>query len=88
MCEIAPTNGAGSVDEKLRWPGDVVAMLAGAFVEEVVARDGLRIRIGEERVGVAGFSTEIARLLGRVDADGYRLDAGGAELGEMLFDTP
>jgi len=63
-------------------------VLAGAFVQDAVARDRFRIRIGEQREGVAGFLTQIARLLRRVDADRNRLDAGGAEVGEMLFDTP
>jgi len=63
-------------------------VLAGAFVQDAVACDRLRVRIGEQREGVAGFFTEIARLLRRVDADRDRLDAGSAEVGEMLFDTP
>jgi hypothetical protein len=76
------------VDEELGGAGDVASVLARAFVQEAVARDRLRVRIGEQREGVAGFLTEIARLLGRVDADRNGLDAGGAEVGEMLFDTP
>jgi len=35
-----------------------------------------------------GLLHKIARLFRRVDADRNRLNAGGAELGEMLFDTP
>ncbi|HEV7486240.1 MAG TPA: hypothetical protein VGQ65_11200 [Thermoanaerobaculia bacterium] len=58
------------------------------FVEDTVARDRRSIRIGEQREGVAGFVAESARLFGRVDADRNRLDAGGAEIGEMLLDTP
>jgi hypothetical protein len=57
-------------------------------VEDAVARDRRSIRISEEREGVAGFLAEIARLLRRIDADRDRLDAGGAEVGEMLLDTP
>jgi hypothetical protein len=57
-------------------------------VEDAVARDRCRVRISEEREGVAGFGAQIARLLGRVDADRNRLNAGGTEVGEMLFDTP
>src|SRR3954454_12716384 len=86
--EVAPADGAGAVDEELGGTGDVVSVLAGAFVQEAVSRDRLGVRIGEQREGVAGFLTQIARLLGRVDADRNRLDACGAEVGEMLFDTP
>jgi hypothetical protein len=63
-------------------------VFARGLVQDAVACDRFRVRIGEQREGVAGFLTEIARLLGRVDADRDRLDAGGAEVGEMLFDTP
>ena len=86
--EIAPADGAGAVEEELGGAGDVVSVFARAFVQDAVARDRLRVRIGQQREGVAGFLTEIARLLRRVDADRDRLDAGGAEVGEMLFDTP
>jgi hypothetical protein len=86
--EIAPADGAGAVDEELGGAGDVASVFAGALVQDAVARDRLRVRIGEQWEGVAGFLTQIARLLRRVDADRNRLDAGGAEVGEMLFDTP
>jgi hypothetical protein len=86
--EVAPADGARAVDEELGGAGDVVSVLARAFVQDAVARDRFGIRIGEQREGVAGFLTKIARLLGRVDADRNRLDAAGAEIGETLFDTP
>jgi hypothetical protein len=57
-------------------------------VQDAVAADDGRVPVGEERIGVADFPAPVARLLGRVDADGDRLDAGGAEFREMLFDTP
>jgi hypothetical protein len=65
-----------------------VAASDAVLVQDTVARDCLGVRIGEQREGVAGFVAQIARLLGRIDADRNGLDAGGAEVGEMLFDTP
>jgi hypothetical protein len=65
-----------------------VSARAFSFVQEVVPPDDLGVGIGEKRKGVAGFLHEIARLFGRVDADRNRLDAGGTELGEMVFNTP
>lgn len=65
-----------------------MSVYARTFVDDAVLFDGLGVRVGEKREGVAGFLTEIARLLGRVDADGYRQDSVGAEFGETLFDTP
>jgi hypothetical protein len=86
--EIAPTDGAGAVDEKLGWAGDVVAASDAILVKDAVACDRLGVRIGEQWEGVAGFVAQIARLLGRINADRNRLDAGGVEVCEMLFDTP
>ncbi|HEV7569928.1 MAG TPA: hypothetical protein VGQ21_00385 [Thermoanaerobaculia bacterium] len=86
--EIAPADGARAVHEKLGRAGDVVAASDAVFVEDAVSGDRCRVRISEQREGVAGFVAQIARLLGRVDADRNRLDAGGAKVDEMLFDTP
>jgi hypothetical protein len=86
--EIAPADGAGAVDEELGGAGDVVATSDAVFVKDAVSRNRRCLWIGEQREGVAGFLTEVARLFGRVDADRNRLHAGGAEIGETLFDTP
>jgi hypothetical protein len=86
--DVAPAHDAIAVDEEFGRPCDVVSICALSFVKEVVSPDGLGLRIREERKGVAGFLHKIARLFRRVDTDRNRLDAGGAELGEMLFDTP
>jgi hypothetical protein len=76
------------VDEELGGAGDVVAASGAVLVEDTVASDRLSLRIGEQREGVAGFAGQIARLLRRVNADRNRLNTGGAEIGETLFDTP
>jgi hypothetical protein len=86
--EIAPADNTCAVDEELGGTGDIAAASDPVFVEDAIACDGLSLRIGEQREGVAGLVAEVARLFGRVDADRNRLDAGGAEIGEMLFDTP
>jgi len=79
--EIAPAHGAGAVDEELGGAGDIVAASGSILVKDAVARDRRSVRIGEQRERIAGFGAEITRLLGRVDADRNRLDAGGAEVG-------
>jgi hypothetical protein len=86
--EITPTDGAGAVDKKLGGTSDVVAASDAVLVEDAVARDRLGLRIGEQWEGVAGFVAQIARLLWRINADRNRLDAGGAEVAEVLLDTP
>jgi hypothetical protein len=57
-------------------------------VQDSVPADDGRVPVGEERIRVADFPAPVARLLGGVDADRDRFDAGGAEFREMLFDTP
>jgi hypothetical protein len=73
--EIDPADYAGGVDEELGRAGDVVAIDAGALVEEVVAADYFGIGIREKRVRVTGFAAEVLRFGGRVDTDGDGLDA-------------
>jgi hypothetical protein len=86
--QLAPAYDAVAIDEELRRTGDVVSSLAGALVQDAVTADDGRVLVGEERVGVADLAAPVARDFRRVDADGDRLDAGGTEFREMLFDTP
>ncbi|HEX3578185.1 MAG TPA: hypothetical protein VHY33_06445 [Thermoanaerobaculia bacterium] len=44
--EIAPAHGAGAIDEELGGTGDVVSVLARAFVQDAVARNRFGVRIG------------------------------------------
>jgi hypothetical protein len=86
--EIDPTDGPGGIDEELGGTGDIVPVNAGAFVKEIVAADYFGVRVGEERVGVAGLAAEILGLAGGIDADGHGLDAELLKIGETLLYTP
>jgi hypothetical protein len=86
--EIDPADGAGGIDEELGGASDVASVDAGAFVKEIVAANHFGIRIGEKRIGVAGFAAEILGLAGRIDANGDRPDAQPFEIRETLLDTP
>src|SRR4029077_9458408 len=86
--EVAPAHDTGVVEKEFSRPGDVASVYARSFVEEVITPNGLRIGIGKEREGVPGFPAEIARLVARFAADRHRVDARGAEFGEMLFHPP
>jgi len=57
-------------------------------MHDAVAPDHDCVFVGEKREGVTRFAAEIARLFRRVDADRDRLDARGAQLGEVFFETP
>jgi len=86
--EIDPADGAGGIDEELGGAGDVVAVDAGAFVQQIVAADHFSIGIGEKGVRVAGLAAEVLRLAGRIDADGDWPDAKLFEIRETLLNTP
>jgi hypothetical protein len=86
--EIDPADGAGGVEKELGGAGDIVAVDAGAFVQEVISADYFGIGIGEESVGVAGLAAEILGLAGRIDTDGHGLDAELFKIRETFLDTP
>jgi hypothetical protein len=86
--EIDPADGAGGIKEELGGASDVVAVDAGAFVQEIIAADHFGIGVREKCIGVASLAAEILRLAGRVDANGYRPNAELFEIRETLLDTP
>jgi hypothetical protein len=65
-----------------------VAVNAGAFVKEIVPTDYFGVRVGEERIGVAGFAAKLLRLAGRINANGHGPDAELFEIRETLLNTP
>jgi hypothetical protein len=73
--EIDPADGAGGIEQELGGASDIVAIDAGAFMQEVVAPDGFGVGVGKKRVGVVGLAAEILGLGGRVDTNGNRPDA-------------
>ena len=86
--EIDPAYGAGGIEEELGGARDVVAVDAGALVQEIVAANHFGIGVGEECIGVAGLAAEILRLTGRIDANGYGPDTELFEIRETFLDTP
>jgi hypothetical protein len=86
--EIDPPDGPGGIEEELGGAGDIVAVDAGAFVQEVVAADYLGVGVGEESVSVAGLAAEILGLGGRIDTDGDGPDAELLKIGKTFLDTP
>jgi hypothetical protein len=86
--EIDPTDGAGGIEQELGGAGDIVAVDAGAFVQEVVSADYFGVGIGQESVGVASLTAEVLGLARRIDADGHGPDAELFKIGETFLDTP
>ena len=52
-----------------------MALDAGTFVKKIIAADDFGVRIREKRVGITGLAAEVLGLGGRIDTDGYGLDA-------------
>jgi hypothetical protein len=86
--EVDPANHTGRINQNFGRTGDIVAISAGPFVEQVVAADDFGVGVGEEGIGVAGFAAQAGGFTGRVHANGDGSDSGGLKFGEMLFDTP
>ena len=86
--EVDPANRSRRIHQKLSRPRDIVSVNSGALVQQIVTPDRLGPGIRKKRIGVTSLLREKPRFLGRVDADRNRLNAGGAEIGETLFDTP
>jgi hypothetical protein len=54
-------------------------------VQQVIATDGLSLRIGQDRKGITGFAGQVARDFRRVHADGYGTHTGGFKLFEVFL---
>lgn len=63
-------------------------MLAGSFVQDIVAADDRAVRIGKECVGVTPLARVLAVDFGRVYADRQGADSERFKLAEVLLDTP
>jgi len=67
--EIHPPHDAIRVDQKLSWPGDVLTILTGTSVDQIITANYFNVGIGEKRKCVSRFLGEVARLFRRIDAD-------------------
>ena len=85
--EVCPAHGAGSVHQELCRTRNVTAFRPAAFVQQVVAPDGLSRGIGQDREGIAGLFGKVARDFRHVNANGYRTNAGGFKLLQVFLDA-
>ena len=65
----SPAYDAGRIQQKFRWPGDVVFVKTGFDVEQVIPRDHLRVRIRQKRIRIALLRAQLSRDLWRIHAD-------------------
>jgi hypothetical protein len=87
LSEIAPADCAGGIDQEFGGSGDVGAVGTAARVQQMVLADHLSIGVAQDGECVSGFACQIARDIGRVDANGHRADTGGLKFGKIFFDA-
>lgn len=75
--QIHPAYDAGRIQQKFRWPGDVVFVKTGFDVEQVIPRDHLRVRIRQKRIRIALLPAQLSRDLWRIHADCRDPDPAG-----------
>jgi len=87
LSEIHPAHRSAGVHQNFSWARN--GPLARALrMYQVVAADGLSLRVRQERIGITLLAAMIARNLWQVDANRHRPDAPRRKIVEMLFDTP
>jgi len=86
--QIDPADRPGRIDQKFSGPRNLASVRAALAVEQVIAANGVKLFVGEERVGVALLLTKILGDWGRIHADGYDLHSARLELIKLFFETP
>ena len=81
LCQVHPLDAACGINQEFRRPGDIGAAGSCALVQEAVASDHFRLRVGKERVGEAQLLAVSERHVGSGRADADHTDAACIELG-------
>jgi hypothetical protein len=86
--QIHPAHNACGVHQELRGTRDVMAILAGAGMQNVVTPNSLCVGIGKKCVRVTGLAAQIRGNRGRINANRNRPNAQTLKSGQLIFDTP
>ena len=86
--QVRPADHAGRIQKEFRWSSYVLSVNSGAGMQQIIAANDLRFRVGEECVRVACFLAQFTRHFRCVDADRHRPHAELLNLCQVLFDTP
>ena len=76
------------IDVEFRRARDVFVFRSGMWMEQIIAPNRRRVRIRQERKGVAHSLRMTLIDLDRIDTDRHHLDAAGGEIAEPLLKTP
>jgi hypothetical protein len=70
VSQVFPENCALRIHKKFSGPRDVLAILASFCMQQAIAANDLRFRIGKQRVVKSAGLNELVRHFNRIDADG------------------
>ena len=88
LSQVHPTDDAGWINEEFRWSGDIVPVLSGACMHEIVASNCLKVRIRKKRERVTGFLCEAERYLRCIYANRDGPNTLGTEVTQPLLNAP
>jgi len=88
ISQVFPENCALRIHKKFRRACDVLAIFAGFGMQQAIAANHFRFRIGKERVVKSAGLKELSRLFSRVDTDGCDFDAALMKLIEIPLYSP
>jgi len=86
--QVHPADRSGRIDQKFSGARNLASVRAAFVVEQVKAANGVKLFVGEERVGVALLPAVLPRNFRRVHANGHDLHSARLELIELFFETP
>jgi len=86
--QVHPANRPAGVHQEFGGAGDVLALFTALGVQNPVAADRFRLRIGQERKSKLLGMDEFERFVRRIDADDGDGYAALAELTDVLLESP
>jgi hypothetical protein len=86
--EIYPADYAVRINEELRRACDICSLRPCALMQHIVPPNHLRLRIGQERIGVAKFLTLVLIDFRRVHANRNDLNPARFKVPKSLLKTP
>jgi len=86
--QAAPAHDTRGVEQKFRGPGDVASILAGPRHQQIVVANDLGLAIRQNWEGDSRFAAEFARFIGRIGADGNRMNAGSLQAVQVALNPP
>ena len=85
--KVYPANCPSGIDQKLRRSRYVCTIHAAAWMQEIVAANGISFRVGEKRKGISRLGAKFGGLFRRIHADGHGTDACVVKLFQVFLNA-